>query len=262
MGKKISTSLKKELRAEAKSRARQYRRELGLGEEPILDIFDLIERQGVILVRYPSPSDKLSALIAKDTDNYYIYINSDMSLGHQIFSGSHELYHYRYDKDNLQVIACKPLTKQEDPSELMADYFAGEFLMPEDTVIAFWKRFGRIHRIEPRHVIIMACSFRVSFTAMLYTLLRLKLIGGPVYGGLKKLSNPENKELLQKWYEWSGYTTELIEPTRMELPKAFIEAATSNYVSGKVSYKKIESLLKPWMKKPEDLGIEYDYGID
>ena len=261
MAAKFSAAEKEKLRLEAKSHARQYRRELGLGDEPIADIFDLIERQGIILVRYPSPSEKLSAMIAREANEFLIFINSKMSLGHQIFSAAHELHHYRYDKDNLQVIACNPMSEPNDPAELMADFFAGEFLMPEETVRSTWKRFGKMARILPIHVITMACTFRVSFAAMLYTLLRLKLITGPVYGKLKKLSHPENKELLTKHYTHIG-TVELIKPTWKELPKAFIEAANSNYANGLVSYKKIESLLNPWDKTPEDIGIEYNYGID
>lgn len=258
---KFSKAEKEKFRQEAKLHAHQFRRELGLGDEPIADIFDLIERQGIILVRYPSPSEKLSAMIAKEANDYLVYINSNMSLGHQIFSAAHELHHYRYDKDNLQVITCNPMSEPDDPAELMADFFAGELLMPEETVRATWKRFGKIVRIMPIHVITMTCTFRVSYSAMLYTLLRLKLITGPVYGKLKKLSYPENKDLLTKYFSHIG-CDELIKPTRKELPKIFIEAANSNYINGLVSYKKIQSLLSSWDKTPEEIGIEYNYGID
>lgn len=261
MAVKFSSAEKEKILHDAKLHARQYRRELGLGDEPIADIFDLIERQGIILVRYPSPSDKLSAMIAREANEYLIFINSKMSLGHQIFSAAHELHHYRYDKDNLQVIACNPLSESSDPAELMSDFFAGEFLMPEETVRATWNRFGKIVSILPIHVITMACTFRVSFTAMLYRLLKLKLITGPVFGKLKKLSKPENEELLTKYFNYIC-SAELIKPTQKELPKAFIEAANYNYANGLVSYKKIESLLNPWDKTPEDIGIEYNYGID
>lgn len=261
MAAKFSVAEKEKTFQEARLHARQYRRELGLGDEPIADIFDLIERQGIILVRYPSPSEKLSAMIARESNDYLIFINSNMSLGHQIFSAAHELHHYRYDKDNLQVIACNPISEPKDPTELIANYFAGEFLMPEETVRATWKRFGKMERVLPLHVITMACTFRVSFSAMLYTLLRFKLIAGPVYGKLKKLSYPENVELLTKYFSHID-SVELIKTTQKELPKAFIEAANSNYANSLVSYKKLESLLLPWDKTPEDIGIEYNYGID
>jgi len=261
MAAKFSAADKEKFLQEARLHARQYRRELGLGDEPIADIFDLIERQGIILVRYPIPSEKLSAMIARESDEYLIFINSNMSLGHQIFSAGHELHHYRYDRDNLQAIACNPISEPNDPAELMANYFSGEFLMPEETVRATWKRFGKMERILPIHVITMACTFKVSFAAMLYTLLKLKLIPGSVYGKLKKLSQPENEELLTKYYSHIG-AVGLIKTTQSELSKAFIEAANSNYANGLVSYKKLESLLNPWDKTPEDIGIEYNYGVD
>ncbi|MFZ5899571.1 MAG: ImmA/IrrE family metallo-endopeptidase [Bacillota bacterium] len=76
---------------EAAEHAAQCRRELGLGIEPVANIFDILERQGLIVIRYPVEAKGLSAFIARDGDDYVVFINTKMTLGRQIFSAVHEL---------------------------------------------------------------------------------------------------------------------------------------------------------------------------
>ena len=79
-----------ELELRARSRARDIRNELGLGDSPIKDIFGLIESLDILLFKKPFDSKSLSALFLKNSENYIIVINSNKTLGHQIYSAAHE----------------------------------------------------------------------------------------------------------------------------------------------------------------------------
>ncbi|GEA15457.1 hypothetical protein E308F_17010 [Moorella sp. E308F] len=259
---KIGRQEKKELEQEGKDLASRCRRELGLGIEPISDIFGLIERFNVILLRYPSDNPKLSAFITKNLEGYtFIYLNTKRTLGHQIFSAAHEFKHLLYDKD-LNARICNPEQDQNDPSEIVADAFAGAFLMPLDGVRSIWREcFGndKCQFITPKHVIKMQQIFHVSYSAILNALLQAEIISRPIYGKLRKMASPEHADALKTLTRKMGYSTSLIEETSPEIPRILIESLHDNYEKGLVSFGKVKYLLSLWNKTPNELGFEPYY---
>lgn len=256
---KISKQRKKELDILARSRAEEIRRAWGLGIEPIADIFDLIERRlNVVVLRYPDSNPDLSAFIAKKGEDFLIYINTNMSLGHQIFSGAHEMSHLLYDKNDLQLLICKPGEESGDEKEILADFFAGYFLLPEEGVRqVFLSRFGTRYRVDLGTVMALQGTFRVSYSAMLYALLKYGFISPRVYGHLKKYGTPEKAPVLQHLARKYGVYN-LVVPTEAEIPKALILALNSNYNEGRISFNKLRKILSLWNKKPEEMGFTYE----
>lgn len=264
INRSIGKERKEEIRKLAEYEADRCRRELDLGIEPIADVFDIIERQKILLLRYPSESDNLSALIAKDEDDFsMIYINSNMPLGRQIFSVAHEYAHYKYHIDDKSCWICQPGNPQsEDPEEIFADAFAGRFLLPPEGVKkVFFEMFGPSPSVTHFMVIRLQYAFKVSYAAMLYSLLKNKLIAPKVYGFLKKLGEPDQSHILDDYTRRLGYEPVLMMSTQPQIPNVLLHALQENYSNGKVSYKKVESILQNWHKSPKDYGIEYCYDI-
>ncbi|MFZ5901736.1 ImmA/IrrE family metallo-endopeptidase [Desulforudis sp. DRI-14] len=255
----VSPTLRKRIERKASEQAAQYRRELGLGIEPVADIFDLLERQGLIVLRYPVTAKGLSAFIARDEDDYVVFINTEMTLGRQIFSAAHELGHYRMDRASLTLNICTPGDfPDSDPVELAADCFAGAFLMPPEGIRkVFRERFGDNAVVTPREVIVLQHTFRVSYAAMTVALRTAGLITHPQYKRLREYGSPENAALLKSLVYRYGYTDELISPTGAQIPRVFLQALNANYEDGRLSYKKLKELLGMWQKTPEEMGFQF-----
>lgn len=256
-----NNSRREELDRWAERRAMEKRGELGLGIEPISDIFDLAERQDVLLLRYPSDNEKLSAFITQKQGRYVIYINSNMNLGRQIYSTAHELKHLFFDMTVNSVFICNPgENNTENEEEIAADLFAAHFLMPYDGVRkVFAQKFGRPKIIHEGHVLYLQYRFKVSYAAMLYRMLQCEIITSPIYGKLKKTGLNENAEYLARITAEYGYDTALLKPTQPLIPELLIYSLKENYKKNLVSFAKVEEVLSLWNKKPQDFAINYEY---
>jgi Zn-dependent peptidase ImmA (M78 family) len=240
-------------------RAQEMRGALGLGLGPISDVFNVIQQQGILLIRYPAEVDELPAFYAEIQEFPIIFINSNEVLGRQIFSAAHELCHFFYDRQNLKFFLCNPGSQQEEDNrtEIIADAFAGEFLVPKTGLKAvFHKCFGYPRMITETHVIKMQQYYKVSYAAMLFSLFKAGIITAPTYGKLKKLGALDNSEQLRLALKRNGYGTELIESTSPQYPQQFYDAIVENFENGLISYGKLEDLLGKWGRTPEEFGFE------
>lgn len=260
---KIGKKQKRELELIAQVRAEELRREWGLGIAPIADIFELIERKekNVTILRYPNQCEDLSAFITVSGQNYLIFINTKLTYGHQVFSAAHELSHLLYDKDNLNLLVCRPGEMSEDEKETLADLFAGALLLPGEGVRSvYYSLFNSRHRVTPGTVLALQSTFKVSYAAMLYALLKNNIITHQTYGGLKKFGKKENKMQMLRAAKMYG-VEDLVTPTpdeKLMPPKNLLLALNANYKEGRVSFKKLSSLLALWNKTPEEMGFAYE----
>lgn len=252
----MARSKRKELELVGRDRARQTRDRLGLGRGPIANIDEIIENEGIILLTYPNKNEKNKphAFFAQIDDYSVIYINSKEPLGRQNFSKIHEYCHFLYDKNSLKAVICDPgnNSKEEDDLERIADAFASEFLMPREGLEkAFYVVTQGKSFITSRHIIHMQQHFKVSYHAMLYSLLNAELIHPPTYGKLNKL---EIEEIIFETKKLN-YDNSLNKETTPRFPRSFYEAVVENYESRKISFGKLESLLELAEKLPEDLNL-------
>lgn len=130
---------------------------------------DIIEREGIVLKTMPdADSDGASGQFLEKgpTGAPTIYINTKKSLTHQRFTLAHELGHY-FLKHGSRMRDTKEQLRKKDPTEMSANRFAAELLMPEDKVRDYVKDFLSISE--------MAEKFKVSEEAMINRLKNLSL---------------------------------------------------------------------------------------
>jgi Zn-dependent peptidase ImmA (M78 family) len=162
----------------AERMADEERRRLGLGNEPIRDIFALLELSGCRILRRPLPEDsKVSGVFVfvEEKGAGFALVNSADPPGRQAFTAAHEYCHYLKDRLDSPVIDNPDVFVDEyvslyPPREQFAQAFAARFLMPPTKVREIVERDIRPHRIGYDDVLFLKRYFGVGTQAMLRTL--------------------------------------------------------------------------------------------
>ncbi|AEV67005.1 putative Zn peptidase [Acetivibrio clariflavus DSM 19732] len=223
------------------------------------DIFDILS-EAAFLIRKPLDTDELSGFTTYFEGQFIVYLNSNFTLGHERYTGAHELYHLIYNADILKkekILLNDEKHKEEDAK---ADVFASEFLMPEDYVKEVFYKIVNVDKnsILPRHIIRMHNYFKVSYKAMLKRLIQLNLCSIDKYEELVDICSLGNTEQLQSLTIREGYSIDLITPSKETyVPKEYIEFIKTNYERGNISYKNMKTSLEFIGLAPEQFGYEY-----
>jgi Zn-dependent peptidase ImmA (M78 family) len=155
--------------------AEEERRRLGLGDEPIRDIFALSELNGCRILRLPIPGGaKLSGafIFLEDREAAFALINSADTPGRQAFTAAHEYCHYLKERregpviDNPDVFIDDYVSLYH-PREKFAQTFAACFLMPASKVRAIIETEFGGRNLTFDHALYLKRYFGVSFAAML-----------------------------------------------------------------------------------------------
>lgn len=245
------------LRLQVKELAEEVR--LKYARKGLADIFDILS-EVAFLLRKPLETTELSGFCTFLEGHLVVYLNSNFTLGHERFTGAHELYHLVY---NLETIKKEKLLLEVVPyweEDEKADIFAAEFLMPEDYVKEKFYKVVNVDKddVQPRHVIRMHNFFKVSYKAMLKRLIQLNLCSRDKYGELVQICSLENKELLQSLTRKEGYDIDLIIPSKVSyIPKEYIEFIKSNYENQTISYKNMANCFEFIGLSPARFGYEY-----
>lgn len=113
--------------------ARHTRKSLGLKpNEPIMNICQLIEKHGIIIIELENITEKFDgASIKTDNGTPVIIINKQFSNDRKRFTIAHELGHMI-----MHILGGFPIPDYRDSKEREkeADKFAAEFLMPESEI--------------------------------------------------------------------------------------------------------------------------------
>ncbi|AST58066.1 Zn peptidase [Thermoanaerobacterium thermosaccharolyticum] len=223
------------------------------------DIFDILS-EAAFLIRKPLDTDELSGFSTYFEEQFIVYLNSNFTLGHERYTGAHELYHLIYNADILKkekILLDDEKHKEEDTK---ADVFASEFLMPEDYVKEVFYKIVNVDKsnVLPRHIIRMHNYFKVSYKAMLKRLIQLNLCSIDKYEELIDICSLEKTEMLQSLTRREGYSIDLITPSKETyVPKEYIEFVKTNYERGNISYKNMKTSLEFIGLAPEQFGYEY-----
>lgn len=158
--------------------AEEERRRLGLGNEPIRDIFRLGETNGCRYLRIRLPEEaRISGIFVflEEKDAAFALINSNLPSGKQVVAATHLYCHYLRDRhespiiDNLDVIVDEYVTLYS-PREQFAQSFASRFLIPPSKVRELVERDLKARRLTYPEVIFLKRYFGVSTPSMLRTL--------------------------------------------------------------------------------------------
>ena len=222
------------------------------------DIFDILS-ETAFLIRKPLNIGSLSGFITYYEEHFIVYLNSHFTLGHERYTGAHELYHIIYNEDILRkekVFINEGKYKEE---ERKADVFAAEFLMPEDYVKEIFYKMVNVgpDEIQPRHLVRMQNYFKVSYKAMLKRLIQLKLCSPSLYFQLLDVGSINNKDKLQTLTREEGYNIDLIIPSEVTyIPKEYLVYVKANYENGKITYQELKKTLEFIGLTPKELGYE------
>jgi Zn-dependent peptidase ImmA (M78 family) len=157
-------------------RARQARADLGYTREgPLPDLLQAIERDGgAHAVVLELPEGVAGAYIAKP-GRPLLFVNGRQAVSRQRFTLAHEFGHHRMGHATVVDEQAAISGHLHDPSEVSANAFAAEFLMPRDAVAAW----GGAHirgAVTLEDVVLLAHEYGVSAQAARYALETAKVL--------------------------------------------------------------------------------------
>jgi len=162
----------------AERMAEEERCRIGLRNEPIRDIFSLLEVNGCRIIRQPIPEESQISgvfIFLEKMDAAFALINSSQSPGRQAFTAAHEYCHYLKDRNEGPVVDNPDIFVDEflslyHPREKFAQTFATRFLIPASKVKEIIEKDIRTNKLKYEDVVYLKRYFGVSFLAMLRTL--------------------------------------------------------------------------------------------
>jgi len=181
--------------------AEEERRRLGLGNEPIRDIFNLCEVNGCRIVRHPFPEEsRISALFVFDAERgaAFAAVNAGEPLGLQALIAAHVYAHYLKDRSQSPIVDNADVVVDEyvslyPPREQFAQSFASAFLIPPSKLRELVEKDFRARSLGYEDVLFLKRYFGVSTRAMLRSLRGLGHLSDAKFEDFFK-RNPEDRE--------------------------------------------------------------------
>lgn len=170
--------------------ARQLRRHLNLGGGPLGDPFRVADEH-ILIWRLPLGEDLDGApsglFYNHPQAGFSIVINSNMTLGRQVFTVAHEIAHAFFHSRDLDVIVSMP--GAERGRERFADAFAGELLVPGDELRRLILEHASWNDLtNPTTVVHLQRHFGVSYATIRVRLLQERLIDRTIFDKLAQVS--------------------------------------------------------------------------
>jgi Zn-dependent peptidase ImmA (M78 family)/DNA-binding XRE family transcriptional regulator len=179
-------------RRDAARLGHEVRKFLGLESGPIDDLFRLVDEH-VLAFRLPLGSDLTSApsglFYNHPKAGFCIVVNSEMTLGRQVFTLAHELAHAFFHSHEVDALISMPGAPVE--RERFADLFAGELLVPGDALarlIDELQAWEREEIADPVVVVHLQRHFGVSYAALLVRLKQEGFLTQEQYEALGRIS--------------------------------------------------------------------------
>jgi Zn-dependent peptidase ImmA (M78 family) len=190
MGRSPLTPARTSSAKEAAWAARQLRHQLNLGGGALGDPFQVMGEY-VLIWRLPLGADLDEApsgfFYNHPQAGFCIVVNSQMTLGRQVFTLAHELAHAYFHSQTVGVIVS--MTGENHTRERFADAFAGEFLVPGDELRRLVSELEPFNDVaDPSLVVHLQRHFGVSFATIRVRLLQEKLISRSDYDALAEAS--------------------------------------------------------------------------
>lgn len=156
--------------------AASERQRLGLSErDPIVNVFQLLEEQGVRIFRYQVEHEEVLGISAFSPKyGPCILLNAANTIERQIFSLAHEYGHLLMHRRYYQSSEPSAGLDKEHPMEIMANHFAANFLAPAAGLRDVFLRDIGQKKIGLEDVVFLKRYFKVSAQMLL---LRLRDVG-------------------------------------------------------------------------------------
>ena len=223
------------------------RKQLDLGQAPLRNLSQILEeKRGLKIFYLPIPQREIYGMFTYGQNmGGCVLINSNPTSGNQLFSLAHEYAHFIFHKEKLGTISLEEEKNSTD--EKIANNFASNFLMPEDTLRdLFNMRIKEDSDVKAEDVVYLADYFGVSFTAMVYRLNNLKLIN----------DNTRNELIHCTWVNSVRESMGVSEPerSRSKFPTLYMHLAIKAFQQGKLTTAKLADFLEIPLYQAMDLG--------
>jgi transcriptional regulator with XRE-family HTH domain len=238
--------------------AREERQRLGLGglgEEPIRDVFNLIEFNGLHVIRQALPETmNISGVFVylEDEQSAFALINSSQPYGLQVLTAAHEYYHFLKDRfggpiiDNPDVLVDEYLPLYH-PREKFAHTFAMRFILPPEKVLEVIEKDIQQKYLNFKEVLYLKRYFGISTLPMLYMLRELDFLSSPKFKEYQKLDAVHHEKSI------FGFSTEQDYPKGKRrgilLTDRFTRLAYTAYEKKKINKEKLSRLLKKKLER-------------
>ncbi len=188
----------------AERMAEEERRRLGLGYEPVRDIFSLLELNGLHVLQLPiAEESRISgAFIFFEAEKAaFAMVNSHQSYDRQVFTAVHEYCHYLRDRFSGPIIDHPDIFIDEylplyHPRETFAQTFASRFLVPPERLRSIVDKDFRSRRLSYADILYLKEYFGVSTPDLLQALRDLGYISSSKYEEYLKLKPPPAEEAI------------------------------------------------------------------
>jgi Zn-dependent peptidase ImmA (M78 family) len=164
---------------DSKKAAIRVRHELHVPPGAITDLPELMEKAGIKLRIHGFGFTRTFGLsVAANDGGPAIVVNSEqkISVERQLFSVAHELGHLMLHKGSYD----ESKVDENEEEEHSANLFAGQFLVPDDTLKKAWEESRGLHWVDS--VLRIKKQFKVSYMTVLVRL--NQLLGKPDIGSL------------------------------------------------------------------------------
>ncbi len=234
------------------------RARLHLGDQPVRDIFALLEGQGVKVFRLEAPEDEIDGAMVYDTVlGAFLFVNAKHSLGKQNFIAAHQYAHLLKDRDEGATL-CRlgdlldGEREREEVSrkERFANLFAAAFLMPKATVQSIVELFEG--DLSEGALVYLRRQFGVNYEALF---LRLKELG---YWTAEEVAmwKERRRRLMSLERTVYGSADEPLPPDSKGIPILLLLRGWEAYRKGLISRNRVAELLKMTTMDVDDLVAE------
>jgi Zn-dependent peptidase ImmA (M78 family)/transcriptional regulator with XRE-family HTH domain len=148
-----------------------FRHRLGLGEAPIVNLFQSVEEIGLKVIRQSIPIKGFFGLSAcSEIEGAFVLINTHhITIERQLFTLAHEIGHLIFHRVEYQDTLVEEGTKEEEKArEQVANYFASHLLVPQS-------EFERMYA-QTKNIVELKRHFRVSYQVILRRLSEMEII--------------------------------------------------------------------------------------
>jgi transcriptional regulator with XRE-family HTH domain/Zn-dependent peptidase ImmA (M78 family) len=223
---------------DAEQLAQRVRKDLGIGDEPLLDLAHVCERLG--LYTYAAPlgengPDGGCVEVSGDVESIAVaVVNGDARSGRRRMTLAHELGHWLCGDAYDCAVG--------DDHEKMISSFAIHFLAPRTGVGKIWNDRSRCS-VRDR-ALAVGSTFRLSWSAAISQLLNLNLIEHEEFRILRD-REPRSGDYVRLELSWND------EPKSPYLSLGFAAACVEGYTSGRLTAARTIELLRGTMTRDD-----------
>ncbi|MGD1821840.1 MAG: ImmA/IrrE family metallo-endopeptidase [Pleomorphochaeta sp.] len=257
--------------------AQEEKRKLGyIGSAPIAnDLVNLLDQLNIILIETPIASDNnnpafsAAMLYSENQGLAFIGLNSADYYDNQLFSLSHELYHY-FTKSGYHLSRIND--EKNNQLELEANFFAAEFILPKDELLNIVIKEFKIKTLKNiklniiiRFIAKLYCKWWLPYVYIIEELFEIKAITKNQRSELLEVdvrsTNSNFSKICKAINSDSFYLLNSItnkNTTSFEI----IEVIIKNFEDNLISEDEFEQILQLFNLSPSDFGYESEIAQD